>query len=130
MVPNRYPSSPPSPSPRSTNPATGRTTSPPTGKKIARVPQQETVIQLSGTGTAPDSFGYTLAAPSLAGYVFQAGDVLSVREKQSGSMDGGITIFATNGLNILGEPDQDGMPSDDDTLMDVWHNRTFSLAPP
>jgi RHS repeat-associated protein len=97
------------------------------GKKLASAPTVESEIQMSGSQTAPYNVGYTIDAPSLAGYVFRTGDVLYVRQIQTGSIDGGVEIFTSTG-NTSGTMDSSGYQSDDDTLMNTWHLRSIPLT--
>ncbi|MBS1813675.1 MAG: RHS repeat-associated core domain-containing protein [Acidobacteria bacterium] len=57
--------------------------------------------------------------------MFHDGDNLVVRQRQTGNTHGGILIWADGVTTTLA--DQDGQPSDDDTVLNTWHNRVISL---
>ncbi|MBS1813669.1 MAG: hypothetical protein JSS87_02215 [Acidobacteria bacterium] len=96
------------------------------GKRIARIASSEKVLQVSGTyGGGWTGVSYTIAAPQMANYMFHDGDQLVVRQRQTGNTHGGILIWADGVTTTLA--DQDGQPSDDDTVLNTWHNRVISL---
>lgn len=97
------------------------------GKRVATAPQQEYAIRISGSMPSNQyGFGYTVSN-AFAGYTIRSGDALVVRERQTGSLEGGIVLFATDGSNNAGTPDQDGQRDDADTIRGPWHLRRIPL---
>ena len=98
------------------------------GTRIAEVPQEENVLQVTGSYSGGwTGVGTTLNPPQMQNYTFRPGDVLNVRQRKFGANDHGGILLYGNGIGSFFY-DQDGQRADDDALgAGVWHNRQIPL---
>ena len=101
-------------------------------QKIAKAPQTEPVVTISGTASGAGSYEYFPITTSLAGYTVQSGDKLQVRQRNHGVAEGGFnfnTDEAASGDWSYYGYDEDGQFSQNDTTADgVWHDRIFDIS--
>lgn len=96
------------------------------GRRVAKVTQQEYAIRMAGNIAYPHSTGY-MVPNAAAGYVIRSGDILRVRERQTGAIEGGIVVFTQEGGNNGAIADQDGQIAGADTIRGAWHLRNIPL---
>lgn len=101
------------------------------GQKIAKADTFDKALRLSGTSTGAGGYSWfhLNGDGGLAGYIIQSGDMLYLRDFQSGPINGAVAINMADGTNIGGLTDQDGYPAGADSFTGDWHLRRIDLTP-
>src|ERR1700674_601113 len=102
------------------------------GKRIAKSDSFKGVITTTGTQCSNCGWQWNIfVLPgnlNNQGYVVRPGDQLVSRQWSSATGRGGINLWFTDGTSTIGTLDQDGQPTNNDTITQTWHYRRVDLS--